>query len=219
MRTLLLVVLLSACGGTKVPVTPTTGGADTPAEAGKTYKWSFDADTAGPLPADFISVLGDWQVAADASAPSGPNVLRQLQKLDDPNFPRVVLKDLVFQDLTVRVRCKPESGDTDQACGLMFRFQDHDNYYITRANPLEENVRLYHVVNGDRQEMASVDLKVAAGQWHTLEVTARGDQLTVSWNGQQVISARDGRFPRGKVGLWTKADSITAFDDFEAVAE
>ncbi len=219
MRKALLSMLILGCGGTKMPVMVTTGGADIPAEVGRTYRWSFDDAQPGPLPADFVNILGDWQVVPDGNAPSGPNVLRQTRKYDDPNFPRFAVKDLTFANLTVRARCRPESGDDDQACGLLFRLQDHDNYYVTRANALEDNVRLYHVVGGERAELASADLKVERGKWHSLEATARGDQLTVSWDGRQVLSARDGRFAKGKIGLWTKADSVTAFDDFEAIAE
>jgi hypothetical protein len=197
----------------------TTGGEDVPAEAGKTYRFDFDDATNGGLPDDFILVLGEWKVAAEASAPSQPNVVRQSKAYSGPDFPRVVLRDLAFTDLTLRVRCRPESGDDDQACGLMFRFQDSDNYFLTRANALEGNVRLYRVVDGDREETASADLPVSAGEWHTLEATARGRSLGVSWDGEQVIAHEDDTFERGKVGLWTKADSVTAFDDLEATAE
>lgn len=196
----------------------TTGSSEVPAEKGRTYRWSFN-EAAGSLPADFINVLGDWRVDAEPSAPSGPNVLRQAGRFKTPDFPRLVIKDLVFAELTVRVRCRPESGSVDQACGLMFRLRDSDNYYITRANPLEGNVRLYRVVGGDRQQLASADLPVASGQWHTLEATARGQSLTVRWNEKPVITATDSTFDKGKIGLWTKADSVTAFDDVEATAE
>jgi hypothetical protein len=214
---ILAATTLLACS--KAATNFTTGGADTPAEKGKTYTWSFDAASAGALPADFISVLGDWKVAAESTAPSVPNVLRQTGQYGDPDFPRIVVKDLTFTDLTLRVRCRPESGSTDQACGLIFRLKDSDNYYITRANPLEGNVRLYHVVSGDRVQFASANASIASGQWHTLEASAHGTALTVTWDGVQVISATDATFARGKIGLWTKADSVTAFDDLEATAE
>lgn len=201
------------------PTAFTTAGGEVAAEKGRTYRWSFDDIATGPLPTDFVNVLGDWKTAAEGSAPSAPNVLRQGGSFKNPDFPRVVVKDLTFTDLTVRVRCRPESGSVDQACGLMFRLRDSDNYYITRANPLEGNVRLYRVVGGDRQQLASADLAVASGQWHTLEATARGQSLTVRWNETPVITTRDSTFDKGKIGLWTKADSVTAFDDLEARAE
>jgi hypothetical protein len=201
------------------PADFTNGGADKPAEKGKTYTWSFDDAATGGLPGDFVSVLGDWKVDAEGTAPSAPNVLRQLGHYGDPDFPRVVVKNLSFTDLTVRVRCRPEAGGTDQACGLMFRLKDSDNYFITRANALEGNVRLYRVVGGDRQQFASADAKVTSGEWHMLEAGAHGTKLNVKWDGAEVISATDATFAQGKIGLWTKADSVTAFDDLEATAE
>jgi hypothetical protein len=129
------------------------------------------------------------------------------------------MKDLSFTDLSVKVRCKPESGSTDQACGLIFRARDSDNYYIARANALENNVRLYRVVGRDRQQFGSADTQVKAGEWHTLEATARGAALTIRWDGAEVITQTDSTFASGKIGLWTKADSITSFDDLEARAE
>jgi hypothetical protein len=197
----------------------TTGGNNVPAEIGRTYSWNFDGDAAGALPDDLINVLGDWAVAEDGSSPSTPNLVRQSGSFGNPDFPRVVVKDLDFDNLAVSVRCRAESGDTDQACGLMFRFQDSDNYFITRANALEGNVRLYRVVDGVREQFASADLDVTANDWHTLSATARGAELTVSWDDQQVIAASDSTFASGKIGLWTKADSVTAFDDLQATAE
>src|SRR5262249_37278372 len=201
------------------PTNFTTGGEEVPAEPGRTYRWNFDDAPVGSLPDDFISVLGQWKVEAESTAPSPPNVLRQSGRFNNPDFPRVVVKNLTFTDLTIRVRCRPESGSTDQACGLMFRLKDSDNYFITRANALEGNVRLYRVVNGDRQEFASANAQVTSGQWHTIEAAARGTSLTVKWDGLQVISATDATFSKGKIGLWTKSDSVTAFDDLEASAQ
>lgn len=195
----------------------TTGGGIVPAERGRTYRWTFDAD--GRTPSDFINVLGAWSVSADRTAPSAPNIFRQTGDYYTGDFPRIVVRDLTFTDLTVRARCRLDQGDTDQACGLMFRFRDSENYYITRANALEGNVRLYRVVAGERIEFASANRPVAAGPWHTLEATARGTTLTVRWNGETVITATDATFASGKIGLWTKADSVTSFDDLEAVAE
>jgi hypothetical protein len=216
MRALLFTVALAAAGcQDPVPTMFTTGGADLPAEAGKTYRWTFDDAPAGAPPAGLINVLGVWTVAAD----EGTQVLRQSGEFGDPDFPRIVVSDLTFQDHTVRVRCRLESGGTDRACGLMFRLVDSENYYITRANALEDNVRLYRVVDGDRQQIASAGASIGSGVWHTLEATARGDQLTVTWDGKLTITRTDTTFQRGKIGLWTKADAVTAFDDVEATAD
>lgn len=218
-RVMLAIALYVTACAKPTPTQFTIGGDETPAEAGRAYRWTFDDAAAGQLPSDFIAVLGDWTVERDPGAPSRPNVIRQSGAFKNPDFPRVLVKSLTFADMTVRVRCRPENGETDRACGLMFRAKDSDNYYLTRANALEDNVVLYHVVNGDRQSFASADLSVTTGQWHTLEVTARGTKLGVSWDGRAVLDASDSTFAKGRIGLWTKADSVTAFDDLEAAAQ
>lgn len=218
LRKLLASIVLALSCTKPTPTSFTTGGDEVLADKGRRYRWSFDDAAVGALPPDFLAVLGNWRVEAADSASSAPNVLRQTGAFKSPDFPRVIVEGLTFTDLTVSVRCRPERGTGDQACGLMFRIRDSDNYYITRANALEGNVRLYRVVNGDRQQIASADLDVTAGQWHTLEATAQGTKLTVTWDGRKVIDASDATFAKGKIGLWTKADSVTAFDDLEAVA-
>ena len=201
------VIALAACGGSPSPTGFTDGGADIDAIAGMTYSWDF-AEAA--LPPSFYSVLGEWQVGDGAIAQTGA--------FNDPDFPRIVIEDLQFTDLHLSVRCRPEAGSTDRACGLLFRAEDSENYYITRANALENNVRLYHVIDGDRVQFASADRSIATSEWHTLEVDAVGTQLTITWDGEQVISETDATFARGAIGLWTKADSVTRFDDLVATA-
>lgn len=217
-RIVVLLILLVGCEK-PTPTTRTTAGGEIAAEPGRTYRWSFDDAAGGALPADLISVLGDWKVDADVAAASGPNVLRQTGRFKKPDFPRAIVKSLTFSDLRLAVRCRAEAGSVDQACGLMFRLVDSDNYYITRSNVLEDNVRLYRVVDGDRQQFASADVKVTGREWHMLEVVARGTSITVRWNGAPVITANDDRFAKGKIGLWTKADSITSFDNLEVTAQ
>ena len=218
-----LVVSVALCGvpgGCKeTPDTFTNGGQAIPAQAGMTYKWSFDGTSAGATPPDLVPVLGTWQVAAESMAPSAPNVLRQSATFGNPDFPRVLVKDLTFNDLRLKVRCRPETGGTDRACGLIFRAQDSDNYYVVRANALEGNVNLYHTVQRSRVQFAGASATVPSGEWSTLEVTASGGTFTVSWNGPVLFTATDSMFARGKIGLWTKADSVTAFDDLEATAQ
>src|SRR5262249_34145067 len=112
----------------------------------------------------------------------------------------------------------PVSGKVDQGCGLVFRLRDTDNYYVARANALEDNVRLYHVVQGSRRQFAGWNGKVASGQWHELVVLAAGDAFQVLFGGTKVIDAHDQTFTDGgKFGLWTKADSLILFDDLTAV--
>lgn len=184
-------------------------------------QWDFEDSREGSAPSGFSFAktgsgrLGQWVVTTQPDATSGTNVLAQVDP--DPTdfrFPIAVVDELLLTDLRLSVRCKPVSGNVDQACGLVFRYQDENNYYVTRANALEQNIRLYHVVKGKRQQFASWNGSVTGGTWHELGVEAKGDYFTVSWDGQRVIDAHDQTLSRpGTVGLWTKADSITYFDD------
>ena len=154
-------------------------------------------------------------VRAEKGAPSGGNVLAQVDTDDtDYRFPVAVVQDTSLRDLSLSVKCKPVSGNVDQACGLVFRFKDSNNYYITRANALENNVRIYYVKEGNRRQFAGWNGKVTSGEWHDLRVDAKGDHFEVSYDGKKVIDATDKSFPdAGKIGLWTKADSVTYFDN------
>ena len=186
--------------------------------------WNFDGDKAGTAPAGFrfartgSGAQGRWVVKAEPGAPSGANVLAQLDPDDTDNrFPVAVVEGLKLKDVRVSVRCKPVSGKVDEACGLVFRYQDENNYYITRANALEDNVRLYKVEKGSRKQIASWTGSVAPGAWHTLAAEAVGSDLKVAWNGQKIFDAKDTTFGQaGSVGVWTKADSVTYFDDLKA---
>ena len=182
--------------------------------------WDFQSDKVDEPPAGFSfgktgqGSLGKWVVRSDPSAPAGDHVLAQVEADDTDNrFPVAVADAPVLRDLRIEVRCKQVSGKTDQACGLVFRYQDENNYYVTRANALEDNVRLYRVVKGRRRQFAGWDGKVASQTWHALAVEARGDHLQVFFDGKLVIYSKDDTFKdAGKVGLWTKADSVTEFD-------
>lgn len=184
-------------------------------------QWDFEESREGSAPLGFSFAktgsgrLGQWVVNTHPDATSGTKVLAQVDP--DPTdfrFPMAVVDEPLLADLRLSVRCKPVSGNVDQACGLVFRYQDGNNYYVTRANALEQNVRLYKVVEGKRQQFASWNGSVTGGTWHELGVEATGDHFTVSWDGQRVIDAYDQTFSQpGNIGLWTKADSITYFDD------
>jgi hypothetical protein len=178
---------------------------------------NFDACPTGSPPPGWTATQtgkGDakWQIVADASAPSKPNVLKQS---GEATFPVCIKNDTSLKDGFVQVKFKPLAGKEDMAGGVLWRCQDADNYYIARANALEDNVTIYHTIKGRRVAFKNVDTKVAPGVWHTLRVDFKGNQFTVTFNGKQVIQATDDTFSApGKVGLWTKADSVTLFDDF-----
>jgi hypothetical protein len=117
------------------------------------------------------------------------------------------------KNVEVTLRFKPVSGKVDQAGGIAVRLSSPDNYYVVRANALEDNVRFYRVVKGRREQLAGVDTKVASGQWHALGLRVEGDRFTISFNGKQLFTATDATLAdAGKIALWTKADSITHFD-------
>lgn len=183
--------------------------------------FSFDDGKSGSAPPDFSFGLtgsgkqGRWVLVDDPSAPSGKRALAQMDAdPTDYRFPIAVAASPLVADGRVTVKCKPVSGKIDQACGLVFRYLDARNYYVTRANALEGNVRLYYVKDGKREQIASWRGKVTAGTWHTYAVEFRGDHLQVIWDGATILDHHDRTFSRpGKVGLWTKADSITYFDD------
>ena len=187
----------------------------------RAHAWSFDADTANAPPPGFSfsrtggGAPGRWVIHKDDGSPSGSNVLAQLDSDNiDYRFPIAIADLPVLRNGTVSVRCKSVSGSVDQACGLVFRYRDVDNYYVVRANALENNVRLYHVVKGDRSQFAGWNGTVASGRWHLLQVTAKDDHFVVFWDEMKVIDAHDATFTEpGKVGVWTKADSVTYFDD------
>src|SRR5438876_518028 len=183
--------------------------------------WNFDGDAAGKPPEGFTSVLtgrgtiGQWVVMKEATAPSQPNVLAQTsQDKTDYRFPIAIAEGTSYKDLALSVRFKAISGKVDQGAGLVFRLKDKDNYYIVRANALEDNFRLYHVVNGRRIQFAGANFKVTPRIWHEIRVEARGNEFRCYYDSQLKITARDNTFKgAGKIGLWTKADSVIYFDD------
>jgi len=195
--------------------------------AGKTFTYNFDADVVGQMPAMFHDALtgqgarSEWVVKADPTAPSQPNVLAQLSRdKTDYRFPLAISDEGSFKDLELSVKFKAVSGEVDRAAGLVFRLKDANNYYIVRANALEGNYRLYHVVTGKRQQFAGANVKVASDEWHELKVECVGNKITCYYDGEKKIDATDNTFSEaGKVGLWTKADSVTYFDDLRVTAK
>ncbi len=187
------------------------------AEASKEMVIDFEKDEVGKPPAGWIATQtgqgeAKWTVVQDDTAPSKPNVLKQS---GEATFPVCSKNDTSIKDGFVEVKFKPVSGNEDQAGGVIWRAKDPDNYYITRANALEDSVTIYHTMKGRRVAFKSVDHKVKSGVWHPLRVDFQGNHFTVTFDGERVIEATDDSFSNaGKVGVWTKADSITLFDDF-----
>lgn len=177
----------------------------------------FDQYPNGAPPADWTcGVTGrgapKWVVEADLTAPSKPNVLKQTGQ---GTFPWCAKQTISIADGFVEVKFKPLQGREDQAGGLMWRWKNGDNYYVARANALENNVSLYHTTRGSRHTIKYVDAPVARDQWHTLRVEFAGKRIKVQLDGKQYFDLEDDHISgAGAVGVWTKADSVTAFDDF-----
>jgi len=177
----------------------------------------FDNDSTGAAPAGWrAGVTGrgspKWTVEGDASAPSKPNVLKQS---GSGTFPWCVRPDVSLADGWVEVKFKPLSGREDQAGGIVWRWKDGDNYYVARANALENNVSLYYTANGRRNTLKYVDAPVPGNAWHTLRVEFSGKKIRVIYDGKPTIEMEDAHISgAGAVGVWTKADSVTLFDDF-----
>jgi hypothetical protein len=154
-----------------------------------------------------------WKVVADPTAAAQKAIAQTSQDRTDYRFPLAVYLPITAKDVDVTVRFKPVEGKVDQAGGITVRLADRDNYYVVRANALEDNVRFYRVVNGRRLQIQGANLKVASNQWHTLGLRAEGDRFTVSFDGKPLFTAEDKTFANaGKVALWTKTDSVTHFD-------
>ena len=180
----------------------------------------FDSSATGALPDGWkAGVTGAgtprWSVERDATAPSAPNVLKQSGR---GAFPWCV-KDASVADGFVEVKMKPVSGREDQAGGVVWRWKDGDNYYVARANALENNVSLYYTERGSRKTIRYVDAPVAGNAWHTLRVEFSGSRIRVVLDGVARIEVDDRHIEgAGAVGVWTKADSVTLFDDFTYAA-
>ena len=178
---------------------------------------NFDSAAPGALPNGWEQgVTGrghpKWAVAADSSAPSKPNVLQQS---GSGTFPWAVLRSTSIENGFIEVRFKAISGREDQAGGVVWRWKNGDNYYVARANALENNVSLYYTEKGRRNTIKYVDAPVARDTWHTLRVEFSGAKIRVALNGKTYIELDDAHISgTGAVGVWTKADSVTAFDDF-----
>jgi hypothetical protein len=152
-------------------------------------------------------------VVEDASVPAGRVLAQTSNDQTDYRFPLAIYDGVTARDVEVTVRFKAVAGRIDRAGGISVRFDGPDDYYVLRANALEDNVNFYRVVHGSRRQIHGVNVKVTSGQWHTLSLRGVGDQFTIGFDGATLFTMTDRTFAGpGKVALWTKADSITYFD-------
>lgn len=194
------------------------------AQESKEMKADFEGDAVGTAPKGWtVTKTGTgegsvWKIAEDPTAPKGSKVLAQTAESPGPMFNLCVADRTSFKDVDASVAFKAVKGSSDQGGGIVWRYIDANNYYVARYNPLEDNYRLYHVVAGKRTQFGGKEkLKVKEGEWHTLNIKMIGEKITCSLNGKVEIEASDKTHTQsGQVGLWTKADAQTYFDDFRA---
>jgi hypothetical protein len=203
-------------------------GAATWAAEGKERAFKFSKDEVGKVPAGWkVEKTGkgegsDWKVVEDNTAPSKSGVaLAQLAKSPGGVFNICVAEDTKYKDVELSVSFKAVAGDSDQGGGFVWRYQDNNNYYICRMNPLEDNYRVYHVVNGKRVQIGGKEgIKIPVGEWHKLKVEVKGNKMEGYLDGNKIWEVTDDTFKEaGKVGLWSKADAQSHFDEFKAEGE
>ena len=225
-RILSVIALLAACQTSGVSsdadFAALTPAALPPLATGE-RRWHFEGTVDAPPTGFYLGRTGGgaparWLVRRDAAG-AGPASLLVQDDSDrtDSRFALAVADSPSFGDVRLSVRCRPESGRVDRACGLVWRYRDAGNYYLTRANALESNVKLYYVQNGRRHDLGEWRGRVTSGEWHELRADVRRDSVEVYFDGVRVLGARDERFRApGLIGLWTKADSRTAFESLSA---
>ena len=189
--------------------------------AAEPVKRDFESDAIGSPPTGFDfgrtggGREGKWVVRVEKGGTANHVLVQESADKTDYRFPVAVLKEGTYKDVTLSVRARPLSGEVDQGFGLVWRYRDPNNYYITRCNALEDNCRIYHVAGGSRRQFGGQNVKVAKSAWHTLKLEATGNRFVVFYDGSKVFDGTDDTFKdAGKVGLWTKADSVIEFDDF-----
>jgi len=197
-------------------------GSDDEDDKGSSQSWNFDADTSGKVAHGFHIAetsgkgkLATWQVVKDATTPRPPNVFA-LTKTDNrgSTYNLAIAKKTSYKDVDISVRVKAVSGKQDQGGGPIWRARGKDDYYIARWNPLENNFRVYFVKNGRRKQLGSANVEVPSDQWHTIRIVMVGQKIEAYLNGKKLITVEDSTFAEaGMVGLWTKADAATSFDD------
>lgn len=195
---------------------------DSYSQTGNDTIFDFDNETVGKLPFGFsANATGKaesikWSVVND----NGNNVVAQQSINSGSIYNLLVLDKIGFKGFTASVKIKAISGEEDQGGGLVWRYIDKNNYYIARYNPLENNLRFYSIVDGNRKQLVSVDSDIKQGEWFTMSIEMTGNKITCSMNGKTMIESTDDTFKSaGLIGFWTKADAVTYFDDLKIKIE
>lgn len=183
-------------------------------------RWDFEGATVGKLPEGWVAAKtgkGEgsiWKIAEDKTSPRGAKVLAQTATSPSGLYNLCIFDGARFADLDLSVAFKAVAGKGDQGGGLIWRCLNENNYYVARANPLEDNFRVYKVVQGKRSQLGTIDVEVATAKWHTLRIVHKGERIQCYLNGKLHLDVKDASLKEaGKIGLWTKADAQTYFDD------
>jgi len=215
--------ILLSCGNTTTKSTDNIGDTATKLNTENMVMntdttFSFEESAEGDLPKDWVAPTGKWTIVTDENN----KVLKQSASNSGSTFNICVNGKLIYQDLQLEVKLKAASGKEDQGGGLVWRYTDKNNYYIVRSNPLEKNVVLYKVENGKRKDLPLVgkgrtygmDAPMETAKWHTLKVIIQKNMFTVLFDGKELFQVKDDTFKEGGlVGVWTKADAQTYFDE------
>lgn len=188
-----------------------------------TRAWTFDTEPPNIVPKGFVigtlfdgRPAGEWKVMPTDRAKSAPHVLAQLMaKGAEHAYKVVLLEGFPSTNVDVQVSFLPIAGSADMGGGVLWRAADDRNYYLARANPLEQNIRIYRVVNGVRHLLENFDQIINVKRWHTLRVINQGCRSRVLFDEKEVFDLCDQTFSRGRIGLWTKSDAVTYFDDLQ----
>ncbi len=205
MKTIILMILL---------MTATISNA---MDSGKS--WNFDHDRPDAIPGGFYIAAGSWRVRPDATASSKPNILAQLAKNSRDTFNLALLAGSIYRDIDISVKMRPIAGAVEQGGGIVWRAKDSINYYAVSYSPLAGTLRLLKVVNNGQVELANIAIMSSPG-WHTLRVVMTDNHITCYFDGTKYVDRNDDSYPQaGRVGLWTKADAQTYFDDLIVTAK
>lgn len=181
----------------------------------KTGRWNFDKDKTGSSPRVFATQLGLWGIRHDSTAPSQPNVYAQTSTKEIENyFPSSLIADSICKDFIAEVKIKPISGKLDQSGGFLFRGKDNNDYYVLRIEALRGSMAVYKTVHGKRSMIVWAKADIRSNTWQTLRISVKGDKIEGYVNGQRLLTLYDNTFLEGgSIGLWTKSDAVTHFDD------
>ena len=220
-RRTILVCVLAVLSGCKPAEVTTVESSTKPVPGSEKTAWRFDQPAEEAVrgwrfaETNSEGTPGKWRIITQPDAPSRPNVMKLVEtNNDNGTFNLAIAEGTSYGDIELSVAVRADLGEEDQGGGPIWRCRDKDNYYICRLNPLEGNFRVYRVLRGRRRQLKSANVDLASGRWYTVRVTMIGRHISCYLDGKKLLEADDDTFGQaGMVGLWTKADAVTSFDD------